>query len=201
MSLLVVDDLPGLLKQGLRLEEVTRVLSPHGTAWLGQSGKRGGTLETPAALKAMMSQGGLQECEIIEEHGVWAKYVKPRPESMDVWTHQSYDASGNPASTDEMGMPNGVRWIAGPNWPRGYRKSGTKARVISEKHLIYIFRDTVLPGVPEQWTPVRSGCVQRVAVVEEKTGIANGRPWCLQEIGSSFRLIKITGGKAAALSP
>ena len=99
-----------------------------------------------------MSQGGLQECEIIEVHGVWAKYVKPRPESMDVWTHQSHDPSGNPVSTDEMGMPNGLRWIAGPNWPNGYRKSGTKARVISEKHLIYIFRDTVLPGVPEQWS-------------------------------------------------
>ena len=52
VSLLVVDDLPGLLKQGLRLEDVARVLSPHGTAWLGQSGKGGGTLLAPATLKS-----------------------------------------------------------------------------------------------------------------------------------------------------
>ena len=152
VSLLVVDDLPSLLKKGLKLEEVTRVLSPHGTAWLGRSSGGGGGSLTGMTLKTMLINAGLKEFEIIEKNGIWAKYIKPRPAGMDVWTHQAYDASGNPASTDQMGMPNGVRWIAGPNWPRGYRKSGTRARVVSEKHLAYIFRDRVLPGVPEEWT-------------------------------------------------
>jgi len=53
VSLLVVDDLPSLLKQGLKLEEVTRVLSPHGTAWLGRSSGGGGGSLTGMTLKTM----------------------------------------------------------------------------------------------------------------------------------------------------
>ena len=58
---------PACLRQGLKLEEVTRVLSPHGTAWLGRSSGGGGGSLTGMTLKTMLINAGLKEFEIIEK--------------------------------------------------------------------------------------------------------------------------------------
>jgi len=143
VSLIVVDDLPRLFEQGLRSEEVTRVLRPNGVAWLGQRGGNGRAPLTAKALRAMLTKAGFGELEVVENHGVWAKYVKARPESMDEWTHCRYNASGNPVSKESIGVPSSVRWAAGPNWPTGNRKTSVPSVVASEKHLVYLFEDEV----------------------------------------------------------
>ncbi|MBC8443381.1 class I SAM-dependent methyltransferase, partial [PVC group bacterium] len=143
VSLIVVDDLPRLLKQGLRSEEVIRVLRPNGVAWLGQRAGRGRAPLTAKALQTMLTQAGFGELEIVEDHGVWAKYVRARPESMDEWTHCRYNSSGNPVSKENIGVPSSVRWAAGPNWPTGHRKTSVPSVVVSEKHLVYLFEDEV----------------------------------------------------------
>jgi outer membrane protein assembly factor BamB len=144
VNLLVVDDLLGLLQQGLELDEVLRVLHPGGIAWLGQRAGTDGPAPTAEALKDIMTRAGVKEFEVLELEGVWARIVDPRPASMDQWTHKRYDASANPVSSDrEVGVPSGVRWAAGPNWPTGNRKSAVHGVVASRKHLVYVFEDEV----------------------------------------------------------
>ena len=144
VNLLVVDDLPGLLQQGLKLDEVLRVLHPGGIAWLGQRRGTDGPALTVERLRDLIKRAGIEAFELLELEGVWARVVDPRPASMDEWTHTRYDASGNPVSTDrEVGVPSGVRWAAGPNWPTGNRKSAVHGVVASRKHLVYIFEDEV----------------------------------------------------------
>lgn len=47
-------------------------------------------------------------------------FRKPRPSTMDDWTHRSHDAGGNCVSSDTaVGPLVGLRWIAGPAWPLG----------------------------------------------------------------------------------
>jgi hypothetical protein len=143
VNLLVAENLGALLQDGLNLKQVLRVLRPGGVAWLGS---RAGSDDAPTVsqLKEMLATAGVKDAIIVERHGVWARLVRPRPASMDAWTHQRANASGNPVSADtQIGVPTGVRWVAGPSWPTGNRKSAVPAVVASKKHLVYVFEDEV----------------------------------------------------------
>lgn len=144
INLLVVDDLAGLLEDGLSLAEVIRVLRPGGTAWLGQRGETDAVPLAMERLKQRLRQAGVTATEVVQHEGVWAKVVKPRPEGMDQWTHKRYTAAENPVSRDEQAAtPSGVRWVAGPNWPTGNRKSSVPGVVASDRLLVYLFEDEV----------------------------------------------------------
>ncbi|MEQ8787550.1 MAG: PQQ-binding-like beta-propeller repeat protein [Pirellulaceae bacterium] len=143
-ALVVVDDVKQLTGQGLSLTEIQRVLRPGGVAWIGQRSNNGKTSLSRGDLEELLRSAGVTSFEIVEQDGLWAKYVAPRPESLDQWTHKRHDAGGNPVSTDrEVDVPTGVRWAAGPNWPTGYRKSAVPAVVSTERRLVYIFQDEV----------------------------------------------------------
>jgi hypothetical protein len=156
VNLLVADDLAGILKQGLEIGEIARVLAPGGVAWLGQAG------DTRKPLQALLAKAGVKDFEIVQGPGTWATVTKPRPPGMGVWTHAKHDASNNPVSTDdEMGMPDGIRWAAGPTWPTGGRKGAISTRVVSSRHLVYVFEDEIqaADGPQRQWSLiVRDAC-------------------------------------------
>lgn len=144
VNLVVVDDVEELLKEGLDIEQVIRVLRPGGVAWLGthSASKTGPNAKT---LKRLLAKAGVKDSILVERHGLWARFEKPRPKSMDDWTHSRGDASGNPVSSDtQVGVPTGVRWVAGPNWPTGNRKSSVQTAVASKNHLVYVFEDEVV---------------------------------------------------------
>ena len=143
VNLVVVDQLGKQLAAGLQLEEVIRILAPGGVAWIGQSRSAGGLSES--ALKLQLEKAGIDDAAIVKEDGLWARIVKPRPATMDTWTHNKYDATANPVSRDsQIGVPRGVRWVAGPNWPTGYRKSAVPTVVASRERLVYVFQDEVV---------------------------------------------------------
>jgi len=55
----------------------------------------------------------------VKSDGRWAKTVKPRPASMDEWTHFLHSADGNAVSTDTLvGRPRRLRWVADPKYSR-----------------------------------------------------------------------------------
>jgi len=143
VNLLVAENLRALLQDGLTLKQVLRVLRPGGVAWLG-SRAHGKDALTAGQLREMLAKAGIKDPVIVERHGVWAQLKKPRPASMDAWTHGRADGSGNPVSADtQIGVSTGVRWVAGPNWPTGNRKSAVPAAVVSKEHLVYVFEDEV----------------------------------------------------------
>jgi outer membrane protein assembly factor BamB len=141
-GLLVIDDLPAAVEHGLSLAEVQRVLRPGGVAWLGESATGEKLTLTRESLGRVLGEAGVKQFEIVERDGLWARFVAPRPDTMGRWTHKRHDAGGNPVSADrDVDVPSGVRWLAGPNWPTGYRKSAVPAVVSTERRLVYIFQD------------------------------------------------------------
>ena len=143
VNLVVAENFRGLVQNGLTVKQVLRVLRPGGVAWLG-SRASGKDALSARGLKELLVKAGIKMPVVIERHGVWARVVKPRPASMGDWTHKRGSASGNPVSTDrQIGVPTGVRWVAGPNWPTGHRKSAVPAVVVSKKYLVYVFQDEV----------------------------------------------------------
>jgi len=114
VNLVVADGLPRLMDAGLSLKAVMRVLRPNGAAYLGQAAGN------ESALARVLRAAGVEEFTIVARNGVWARVRKPRPASMDEWTHRTYDASGNCVSHDTaIGPLATLRWIAGPAWPMG----------------------------------------------------------------------------------
>ncbi len=86
------------------------------------------------------------------------KTVKPRPETIDEWTHFLHDASNNAVARDgRVGPPRSIRWVAPPLWLRSHETpSGFEALVSGGGRLVYIL-DEGLIGItdqrlPERWT-------------------------------------------------
>ncbi len=51
----------------------------------------------------------------VKQAGEWQKIVKPRPATMDEWTHYYYDARGNAVSKDTLvGPPERLQWVGDP---------------------------------------------------------------------------------------
>ncbi|NRA40033.1 MAG: PQQ-binding-like beta-propeller repeat protein [Planctomycetes bacterium] len=93
-NLIVVEDYSALAKQGIKIEEVDRILAPLGVLFIK------GYDKSIAGSKKSKS-------------GAWTTYIKARPDSMDEWSHFEHDATRNSVSKDKaIGPPAGLRWIS-----------------------------------------------------------------------------------------
>lgn len=143
VNLVVVENATSTLRDGLNVKEILRVLRPGGMAWVGSW-----TDNNDAAAKQLADQlasaGVKASVETHASGNLWYRFEKPRPKNIDTWTHHRGNASGNPVSADkQIGVPTGVRWVAGPNWPTGDRKASTPTAVASDTHLAVVFEDEI----------------------------------------------------------
>ena len=84
-------------------------------------------------------------------------FAKRRPATIDDWTHQLYDASGNAVSKDKALKPPlaHLQWVGGPLWSRHHDKmSSVSACVSGGGKVFYIFDEgsTFSPYLPCYWT-------------------------------------------------
>lgn len=60
---------------------------------------------------------------LVRRDGAWKTIRKPRPAEFGDWTHWRNGADGNMVSADRaVGVPTGLRWVAGPAQDAGGRK-------------------------------------------------------------------------------
>ncbi|MBI3856280.1 MAG: PQQ-binding-like beta-propeller repeat protein [Planctomycetes bacterium] len=60
---------------------------------------------------------------LVRRGGAWTLLRKPRPADFDDWTHWRHGADGNMVSADKaVGVPTGLRWVAGPAQDAGGKK-------------------------------------------------------------------------------
>ena len=90
--------------------------------------------------------------------GEWTRTVKPRPETIDEWTHYLHDASNNAVAQDRVvGPPEHLQWVGDPRWLRHHdHLSGLSAMVSAKGRLFFIVdlgpRWSV--QMPPRWTLV-----------------------------------------------
>lgn len=131
-SIVVADDYPALEKEGLKLEEVLRVLAPYGVAFL--KGAKG----QPAGLT-------------VSQDGEWLKVVKPYPKEMDEWTQYYHDVSGMMMSQDQLvGPSDSVRWITGGYWNGSM---SDPVEIVSANGRVFYANMTASSGRPEKGIP------------------------------------------------
>jgi outer membrane protein assembly factor BamB len=86
----------------------------------------------------------------------WDKIIKPRPESIDEWTHHLHDAGGNAVANDLIvGPPHHLQWTAGPIWARSHGWTPSVSAMVSTGGRVFYICDetlTCLDGtVPSKW--------------------------------------------------
>lgn len=84
-----------------------------------------------------------------------ARRVKPRPDTIDEWTHYLHAADNNAVATDALvGPPRRVRWKAGPTFTRHHDLlAGFSALVSTGGRIFYIIDEapTSLMSFPPRW--------------------------------------------------
>lgn len=94
------------------LDEVMRVLVPHGVAYLR------------------------------EVSGEWKKIVKPRPDNIDDWSHYLHDASGNSVAHDDVvGPPRHLQWVGSPRWSRHHDRMASMSALVSSNGKLFFIQD------------------------------------------------------------
>lgn len=69
---------------------------------------------------------------------------KPRPAEIDEWTHQWQAADGALTSRDQqVGVPQGIRWLAGPLFAMAGRKSSTQSLVSAGGRNFYVTQNVL----------------------------------------------------------
>ncbi len=94
----------------------------------------------------------------LKQGDTWSMKTKPRPGSIDDWTHFLYDASNNAVCHDTtVDMPHHLQWVGGPQWARSHdHLSSVSAAVSSAGRLFYIADEgpTAAVALPAEWNLV-----------------------------------------------
>ncbi|MHC4504053.1 MAG: outer membrane protein assembly factor BamB family protein, partial [Planctomycetota bacterium] len=149
VNVLMVHGAHDLLRRGVTVRELLRVVAPYGAAWL----------ECASTTDAAKLRAALQEFApgdaITGLAPGWVCLRKPYPEEMDEWTHFRHDAGGNMVARDTIvGPPRHMRWMAGPTWQRHHALTpGTSTMVGARGRLFYIQDESPIgfAGIRGRW--------------------------------------------------
>ncbi len=87
-----------------------------------------------------------------------AKTVKPRPATIDEWTHFLHDASGNAVANDTtVAPPRHVQWMASPVWSRNHHKLASISSIVTAGGRLFAIVDSGTAAnmtVPGRWSLV-----------------------------------------------
>ncbi len=99
----------------------------------------------------------------VREGGAWTKTVKPRPETIDEWTHFLHDAGNNSVAEDrQVASPRSLRWVAGPLHCRSHEYPTSVQAVVASGGRIFTIFDEAPTGVFEK-LPQNSHLIARDA--------------------------------------
>lgn len=111
----------------------------------------GAGITTKEMMRVLAPEGVL----CMKKDGKWRTAVKPRPDTIDAWTHYLYDASNNAVSKDHLvGPPQHMQWKAGPEFARHHDfLSSTSSQVSDGKRIFYIFDEGMTTSLiyPPKW--------------------------------------------------
>ncbi len=90
-------------------------------------------------------------CMFTRQGKTWHKTSKPRPATIDEWTHDLHDASGNPVSQDTLvGPPRHLQWTAGPLWARSHGWTPSVTAMVSAAGRNFYLVDEAINGFGDE---------------------------------------------------
>lgn len=119
-----------------------------------------GLVESGEVMRVLAPEGAFCVCESDQ----WICVRKPRPDSIDAWTHFLHGPDNNAVADDDVvGQPRSLQWLAAPLWLRSHETpSGIQSPVSDGKRLFYFF-DEGLIGITDERLPDRWSLICRDA--------------------------------------
>jgi len=115
---------------GASAAEIRRVLCPGGV-FCFQKGREG-----------QLKEAGLT----VARKGGWIIARKPRPESIDDWTHFLHGPDNNAVANDTVvGPPKRMQWVAGPRYSRHHDRMSSFTAMVSEGGRVFYVMDEASP--------------------------------------------------------
>ncbi|MCH8218719.1 MAG: PQQ-binding-like beta-propeller repeat protein [Planctomycetes bacterium] len=145
VNLVVVAEGSAVGRDNLALDELLRVLTPLGTAYIRiPTDDAGDTSAWNQQLAETLRGLGAAHVESMDLDTPWLKITKAWPKQIDEWTHFLHGPDGNPVAQDSIvGPPRHYQWIAGPTWAQSH-ESDTNLRclVTGRGRLYFIVNET-----------------------------------------------------------
>jgi len=158
LNLVVIGSLESLAGGGLSVEEVLRVLAPLGTAYVGTASPTASDKGMAESLQARLKAAGVEDLSVVEGNGLWVRFRKAWPESIDEWSHFLHGADGNPVARDRVvGPPQHYQWTAGPMWLRSHETDSSVCTMVTAAGRLFFILDDApisLAGqndLPDKW--------------------------------------------------
>ena len=120
------------------------------------------------------------------------KTVKPRPETIDEWTHWLHDASGNAVAKDStVGPPRRLQWVEGPRWQRHHEFNASPNAMVSSGGRIFYICDEAAPTIsslPDQWVLIARDAFNGVLLWKRPIQQWGWKAWSPKETGGRFNV-------------
>ena len=98
-------------------------------------------LLAPEEMERVLAPGGVG---LVRDGRGYAKFTKLQGAETDEWTHQWHDVDGGLTTADQqVGIPRGIQWLAGPLFAMAGRKSSTQTLVSSGGLNFYITQNVL----------------------------------------------------------
>lgn len=92
---------------------------------------------------------------IIINNGKLLPYRKPRPGTIDTWTHYLHGPDNNSVSTDtKVGPPKHIQWQGAPRWARNHDHTASLSTMVSNGRMLFYILDegpTSSVVLPSNW--------------------------------------------------
>lgn len=121
---------------------------------------------------------------LVRKDGRWTKFVKPRPDGIDEWTHFFYDAKGNAVSHDTVvAPPERLQWLGSPRWSRHHdRMSSLSAMVSADGKAFYMMDEGSRVSIlmPSKWSLIARDAFNGVVLWQKPIEKWHSQLWPLK---------------------
>ena len=108
----------------------------------------------------------------------WKLRTKPRPETIDQWTHFLYDATNNAVCHDlQVDVPRHLQWVGEPRWARTHDHLASISAVVSAQGRIFYIADeapAAAAALPSEWNLVARDAFNGVLLWKQPIGLWEG---------------------------
>jgi len=131
-----------------------------------------GAISTAEVMRVLAPEG----VAYVRRGDSWEKSVKPRPATIDEWTHYLHGPDNNAVANDRVvALPYHVQWIGAPKWARHHNHLSSTSSAVSASGRLFAIVDEAPAAsldLPPLWSLVARDAFNGVVLWKKRVG-----PW------------------------
>ena len=120
----------------------------------------------------------------VRQGNAWTKTIKPRPTTIDEWTHYLHDPSNNAVAHDEVvAPPKRLQWVGGPRYGRHHDRMSSVNAVVTSGGRVFTIFDEASPAsilLPPKWSLIARDAFNGTVLWKRRLGQWHEHLWPLK---------------------